>query len=186
MLTTRFFDFRNRSSATELSEKASVFVFGTVFLVKTHAFNEHSPGAHGPEVPIMQSCQRPVAAHGCHNGHPEQPCAVTGRWPSSARPHNHTPVHNDRPSTVPIPRRCLLTPHGPGPVVSLHARARTLPTRTRTRHAPLARTTGTHQLAPTALASPHTFLQACGCPGRGCSQLLSVSAVSADPLIVAV
>ena len=126
-------------------------------MVKTHAFNEHSPGAHGPEVPIMQSCQRPVAAHGCHNGHPEQPCAVTGRWPSSARPHNHTPVHNDRPSTIPIPRRCLLTPRGPGPVVSLHVRARTLPTRMRTRHAPLAHTTGTHLASSDSTCEPARF-----------------------------
>jgi hypothetical protein len=36
----------------------------------------------------------------------------------------HTSVHNDRPSTLPIPRGCLLTPGGSGPVVSLHARAR--------------------------------------------------------------
>ena len=87
------------------------------------------------------------------------PVGLTGAYfrgpaspPSSARPHNHAPVHtsvhNDRPSTLPIPRGCLLTPCGSGPVVSLHARARRpsrlargLSTNTRTAR---TRATGTH------------------------------------------
>ena len=63
----------------------------------------------------------------------------------------------DRPSTPPIPRGCLLTPCGSGPVVSLHARARTLPTRTRTRHAPLARTTRTHLASSDSTCEPARF-----------------------------
>ena len=83
-------------------------------------------------VPSSQVQSNPVGLTGAYFRGPASP-------PSSARPHNHAPVHtsvhNDRPSTPPIPRGCLLTPCGSGPVVSLHARART---RTRTRHAPLA------------------------------------------------
>ena len=72
-------------------------------LQTTHAF-EHtkltrSAWFQGVMVRTIESCQRPLAAHGCHNGHPEQPCAVTGRWHkqnmSNMKPWCHGGRHCD-------------------------------------------------------------------------------------------
>ena len=96
-------------------------------------------------VPSGQVQINPVGLTGAYFRGPASP-------PSSARSHNQAPVHisvhNDRPSTLTIPRGCLLAQYGSEPVVSPHARARRpsrlahgLSTNTRTAR---TRATGTH------------------------------------------
>jgi hypothetical protein len=95
-------------------------------------------------VPSSQVQSNLVGLTGAYFRSPASPPFSQPRACPHLRPH-------DRPSTLPIPRGCLLTPCGSGPVVSLHARARTLfPTRTRTRTPCRTRTRTARTLARTS------------------------------------
>ena len=104
-LTARFCDFRNRSSATELSEKASVFVFGTYFWSKpTLSTNTHLERM-GPR---CQSCShasdlwpRLVATMGILSSHAQSQVAGPLLLAhTTTRPSTTTALHNSDSKTV--------------------------------------------------------------------------------------